>query len=104
MKGRLYEIAGNPDAIESTNPGDMVQSELYRNIDRASLLPIWSKYEQCFGSLTHPYELFEKSLLLLQFQVNTFLHGHIFTTARYITLSEYRVVTTSNNLDDRNKN
>lgn len=64
MQGRLYEVDGYPGAIESDNPGDVVQGELYRINDSEKVLSQLDEYEECSENFPQPREYVRKKILI----------------------------------------
>jgi gamma-glutamylcyclotransferase (GGCT)/AIG2-like uncharacterized protein YtfP len=64
MQGKLYEVDGYPGAIESDNPNDVVQGEIYRIIYREKVLSKLDEYEECTDSFPQPHEYVRRKLLI----------------------------------------
>ena len=63
LQGKLYEVDGYPGAIESDDPNDLIQGELYRIISTENLLPQLDEYEECTEQFPQPHEYVRKKLL-----------------------------------------
>jgi len=62
MQGKLFELGGYPGVIESVDPVDAVQGELYRINDHDQLLLALDEYEQCSDRFPPPHEYLRKKL------------------------------------------
>ena len=62
MSGRLYEIAGYPGAVESSNPHDRVVGELYALDHAQQLFSRLDAYEECSAEYPAPHEYLRKTV------------------------------------------
>lgn len=56
LQGRLFEVAGYPGAVLSSDPGDRVHGELYRMHDAPTLLARLDAYEEIGPQFSMPHE------------------------------------------------
>lgn len=56
MRGRLYQLAGYPGAVDSTDCADQVIGDLYRIRRAKALFAILDDYEQCSAKFAKPHE------------------------------------------------
>lgn len=62
IRGRLYEVAGYPAAVESDALEEKVYGELYRLTDACSALSRLDDYEECSAKFPLPHEYVRKQL------------------------------------------
>ncbi len=61
MQGKLYEVDGYPGAIESDDPDNKVQGELYKIVSPELVLPQLDEYEECTDKYPQPHEYVRKN-------------------------------------------
>ncbi|MBF6057409.1 gamma-glutamylcyclotransferase family protein [Thiomicrorhabdus heinhorstiae] len=64
LNGKLFEVAGYPGAIESSQPDDRVLGEVYRIVEREKLLAGLDEYEECSENFPLPHEYIRKKLAI----------------------------------------
>ena len=61
MNGKLYEVAGYPGAVESTELNDKVVGEVYKIVNH-NVLPVLDEYEECTDSFPKPHEYVRRKI------------------------------------------